>query len=84
MAYIPPHKRHSKDLNHPSPTAELLAPHFKRDLNLRSSQHNVDRVRKIIYADQCVYRWFVVDLDDNHQFPSFVHLELISEPIEQL
>ncbi|KAJ0046605.1 hypothetical protein Pint_03700 [Pistacia integerrima] len=83
MAYIPPHKRHSKDSNRPSPTAELLAPHFKRDLNLRSSQHNVDRVGKIIFADQCVYRWFVVDLDDNHQFPSFVHLEPISEPIER-
>ncbi|XP_031283635.1 uncharacterized protein LOC116142349 [Pistacia vera] len=77
------HTSDSKDSNRPSPTAELLAPHVKRDLNLRSSQHNVDRVGKIIFADQCVYTWFVVDLDDNHQFPSFVHLEPISEPIER-
>ncbi|KAJ0102878.1 hypothetical protein Patl1_03744 [Pistacia atlantica] len=77
------HTSDSKDSNRPSPTAELLAPHVKRDLNLRSSQHNVDRVGKIIFADQCVYRWFVVDLADNHQFPSFVHLEPISEPIER-
>ncbi|KAJ0014768.1 hypothetical protein Pint_20250 [Pistacia integerrima] len=85
MAYIPPHKRHSKDSNRPSPTPtpELLAPQFKRDLNLRSSQHNVHRVGKIINVDKCVYRWFVVDLDDNHRFPAFVHLESISEPIEQ-
>ncbi|XP_031284037.1 uncharacterized protein LOC116142771 isoform X2 [Pistacia vera] len=85
MAYIPPHKRHSKDSNRPSPTPtpELLAPQFKRDLNLRSSQHNVHRVGKIINVDKCVYRWFVVDLDDNHRFPGFVHLESISEPIEQ-
>ncbi|KAJ0015241.1 hypothetical protein Pint_20248 [Pistacia integerrima] len=68
------------DSNSPSPTPKLLAPQFKRDSNLRSSRHNVDRVVK---TDQCVYRWFVVDLDDNHQFPSFVHLEPISEPIER-
>ncbi|KAJ0046609.1 hypothetical protein Pint_03705 [Pistacia integerrima] len=83
MNYIPPHKRHSKDSNRPSPIAELLAPQFKRDLNLRSSRHNVDRVRKIIYADQCIYRWFAVDLDDTCQFPSFLHLEPISEPIQR-
>ncbi|XP_031284004.1 uncharacterized protein LOC116142740 [Pistacia vera] len=83
MAYIPPHKRRSKDSNSPSPTPELLAPQFKRDLNWRSSRHNVDRVVKIINADQCVYRWFVVDLYDNHQFPSFLHLEPILEPIER-
>ncbi|KAJ0015242.1 hypothetical protein Pint_20249 [Pistacia integerrima] len=83
MAYIPPHKRHSKDSNSPSPTLELLAPQFKRDLNWRSSRHNVDRVVKIINADQCLYRWLVVDLYDNHQFPSFLHLEPILEPIER-
>ncbi|KAJ0080173.1 hypothetical protein Patl1_23030 [Pistacia atlantica] len=77
------HKRHSNDSDRPSPTPELLAPRFKRDLNLRSSRHNVDRVGTIIYADQSVHRWFAVDLDDNHQFPSFIHLEPISEPIER-
>ncbi|KAJ0078722.1 hypothetical protein Patl1_23025 [Pistacia atlantica] len=87
MAYIPPHKRHSKDSNRPTPTPtpilELVAPQFKRDLNLRSSQHDVDSVVDIIISNPCVYKWFIVGLDDNDQFPSFVHLERISEPIER-
>ncbi|XP_031284040.1 uncharacterized protein LOC116142774 isoform X2 [Pistacia vera] len=74
MAYIPPHKRHSKDRPTPTPIPELLAPQFKRDLNLRSFRHN---------PNPCVYRWFIVGLDDNHQFPSFVRLEPISKPIER-
>lgn len=78
MAYIPPHKRHSKDSDRPSPTPELLAPQFKRNLNLRSSRHE-----KIVYADQSINRWLTAGLDDNHQFPASAYLEPILEPIER-
>ncbi|XP_044466607.1 uncharacterized protein LOC123196618 isoform X1 [Mangifera indica] len=78
MAYIPPHKRHSKDSDRPSPTPELLAPQFKRNLNLRSSRHE-----KIVYADQSINRWLSAGLDDNHQFPASAYLEPILEPIER-
>ncbi|TXG66145.1 hypothetical protein EZV62_007420 [Acer yangbiense] len=78
MAYIPPHKRHSKDSERPSPTPELLVPQFKRNFNLRSSKHNVDRSGKIVYADQAISRWLLAGLDDDNQFPCSVHLEPVS------
>ena len=65
MAYIPPHKRHSKDSERPSPTPEVLVPQFKRNFNLRSSKHNVDRSGKIVYADQAISRWLLAGLDDD-------------------
>ncbi|KAL5768016.1 hypothetical protein ACOSP7_014596 [Xanthoceras sorbifolium] len=78
MAYIPPHKRHSKDSERPSPTPELLVPQSKRNFNLRSSQHNLVRSGKIVYADQAISRWCAVGLDDCNQFPCSVHLEPVS------
>ncbi|KAK2640129.1 hypothetical protein Ddye_027924 [Dipteronia dyeriana] len=78
MAYIPPHKRHSKDSKRPSPTPEVLVPQFKRNFNLRSSKHNVGRSGKIVYADQAISRWLLAGIDDDNQFPCSVHLEPVS------
>ncbi|KAJ4846118.1 hypothetical protein Tsubulata_000806 [Turnera subulata] len=84
MAYIPPHKRHSKDKGKPSPTPELLVPQFKRNLNFRSPKPGVDRSGKIIYADNAISRWFAVGLDDNDQIPPHVNLEPVSvEEVER-
>lgn len=90
MAYVPPHKRHSRDLEKPSPTAELLAPQFNTKLNfrpsaprfdLRSSGRKVDRSGKIVYADQAINKWFSIgSSDDGNLFPSCVHLEPFSLP----
>ncbi|XP_038890293.1 uncharacterized protein LOC120079912 [Benincasa hispida] len=91
MAYIPPHKRHSRDMEKPSPTAELLAPQFNRKLNLRPSAphfvrkdlrpsgRKVDRSGKIVYANQAINKWFSIgSSDDGNLFPSCVHLEPFS------
>ncbi|TXG66225.1 hypothetical protein EZV62_007500 [Acer yangbiense] len=69
MAYIPPHKRHSKDSEMPSPIPERLVPQFSRQVNLKSSSNanarNVSSVRSM----------YIVGLDADNQFPSSVHLE---------
>ncbi|XP_023538040.1 uncharacterized protein LOC111798921 isoform X2 [Cucurbita pepo subsp. pepo] len=79
MAYLPPHKRHSNDMEKPSPTAELLAPLFNRKLDLRASGRKVDRSGRIIYADQARHKWFIIgDSDDDNLFPSCVRLEPIA------
>ncbi|TXG66221.1 hypothetical protein EZV62_007496 [Acer yangbiense] len=68
MAYIPPHKRHSKDSEMPSPIPERLVPQFSRQVNLKSSSNanarNVSSVRSM----------YIVGLDADNQFPSSVHL----------
>ncbi|PQQ21191.1 uncharacterized protein Pyn_24127 [Prunus yedoensis var. nudiflora] len=78
MAYIPPHKRHSKETERPLPTPELLAPQFKKKLILRSSKSNADWDGKVIYANHARSRWCIIGLDDENQFPSSVNLEPIS------
>uniref|UniRef100_A0A2P2JFS3 Uncharacterized protein LOC105647792 isoform X1 n=2 Tax=Rhizophora mucronata TaxID=61149 RepID=A0A2P2JFS3_RHIMU len=78
MAYVPPHKRHSRGKDRPSPTPELFVPQFKQNLNLRSPDVKIDRSRKIVYAKDAKSMWFAIGLDDNGQFPSYVHLEPIS------
>ncbi|XP_022937714.1 uncharacterized protein LOC111444034 isoform X2 [Cucurbita moschata] len=79
MAYLPPHKRHSNDMEKPSPTAELLAPLFNRKLDLRASGRKVGRSGGIIYADQATLKWFIIgDSDDDNLFPSRVRLEPIA------
>lgn len=93
MAYIPPHKRHSRDMEKPSPTAELLAPEFNRQLTLRPSAphfirkdlkpsgRKVDRSGKIVYANHAIYKWFSIGSSDHGDlFPSCVRLEPFSVP----
>jgi hypothetical protein len=78
MAYIPPHKRHSKDVRTGSPIPEALHPHFQRNMNLRASTSRKKKSGKIVYADTTMYKWFAVGLDDDGQFPPYIHLEPIS------
>lgn len=78
MAYIPPHMRHSKDPQRPSPVPEMLVPTFNGNLNLGSPNNNADMSGKIVYADHAISRWFAVVLDDDGSLPSSVHLEPFS------
>ncbi|XP_065854393.1 uncharacterized protein [Euphorbia lathyris] len=84
MAYIPPHKRHSVDKGRPSPSVQLLAPFFERNLSLRPQDSNKDKSGKIVYANCAISRWFAVGLSDNNQLPSHIHLKPVSlESIER-
>ncbi|TXG66218.1 hypothetical protein EZV62_007493 [Acer yangbiense] len=83
MAYIPPHKRHSKDSERPSPVPELLIVPRKRHLNLKSpsKQHNYEKSGDVVYGENAIFKWLIVgnlDADDHN------HLEPISvEAFEQ-
>ncbi|KAJ6858331.1 hypothetical protein NC652_040797 [Populus alba x Populus x berolinensis] len=78
MAYLPPHKRYSKDVRRASPIPETLHPRFKRNMNLRASTSHLDKSGKIVYADRCISKWFAVGLDDDDNFPPHIHLQPIS------
>ncbi|XP_024447174.2 uncharacterized protein LOC7469854 isoform X5 [Populus trichocarpa] len=78
MAYIPPHKRHSKDVRTASPIPETLHPHFQRNMNLGASTSRKNKSGKIVYADNPIFKWFAVGLDEDGQFPPYIHLEPIS------
>ncbi|XWS64799.1 hypothetical protein CRYUN_Cryun05aG0034900 [Craigia yunnanensis] len=78
MAYIPPHKRHSKYSERPTPTPESLVPLFKRNVQLRASKSNADRSGKIVYSNYAISRWFAVGLDDGNGDASAAHLKPVS------
>uniref|UniRef100_A0A6N2KGI1 DUF7903 domain-containing protein n=1 Tax=Salix viminalis TaxID=40686 RepID=A0A6N2KGI1_SALVM len=78
MAYVPPHKRHSKDVRRASPIPETLQPQFQRNMNLRASTSHKNKCGKIVYADHAIYKWFALGLDDDGHFPPNIHLEPIS------
>ena len=85
MAYIPPHKRHSKEAGDSNnrlspPMPQSLAHQFRRKFSLRPSRAKsiVERRGKYTYAEQAISRWFAVGLDDNNQFPSSVHVDHVS------
>ncbi|KAJ6349409.1 hypothetical protein OIU77_006903 [Salix suchowensis] len=78
MAYVPPHKRQSKDVIRASPIPETLQPQFQGNLNLRASTSNKNKSGKIVYADHAIYKWFALGLDVDGQFPPYIHLEPIS------
>ncbi|KAB2005484.1 hypothetical protein ES319_D11G272300v1 [Gossypium barbadense] len=84
MAYIPPHKRHSKDAESPTPTPESLIPKFERNVQLRASNTKADRSGRIIYSNYAISRWFAVGLDDGNGDTSSVHLKPVSvESVER-
>ncbi|KAE8684072.1 bidirectional sugar transporter NEC1-like [Hibiscus syriacus] len=84
MAYIPPHKRHSKDSDRSTPTPESLAPRFNRNVQLRASKSNADRSGKIVYSNYAISRWFAVGLDDENNDTLAAHLKPASvESIER-
>ncbi|KAG5224183.1 bidirectional sugar transporter NEC [Salix suchowensis] len=78
MAYVPPHKRQSKDVIRASPIPETLQPQFQRNMNLRASTSHKNKCGKIVYADHAIYKWFALGLDDDGHFPPNIHLEPIS------
>ncbi|KAG6738406.1 hypothetical protein POTOM_058022 [Populus tomentosa] len=78
MAYIPPHKRHSKDVRSATPIPETLQPQFQRNTNLRASTSRKKKSGKIVDADTTIYKWFAVGLDEDGQFPPYIHLEPMS------
>ncbi|KAG6737481.1 hypothetical protein POTOM_059005 [Populus tomentosa] len=78
MAYIPPHKRHSKDVRGAPPIPETPQPQFQRNMNLRASTSRKKKSGKIVDADTTIYKWFAVGLDEDGQFPPYIHLEPIS------
>ncbi|MCL7043676.1 hypothetical protein MKW94_003412 [Papaver nudicaule] len=68
MAYIPPHKRQSKEGDDtPVPTPSSLVPRFKNRLNLGSSSSSDSRIRiynarkigKLMYAKDAISKWFI-------------------------
>ncbi|KAI9077923.1 hypothetical protein K1719_040052 [Acacia pycnantha] len=84
MAYVPPHKRHSKDIGAPLPSPELIPPHLKKNPNVNPRNSYAGRSGKIIYAEQAVSGWYAVGLDDHSRLPSSVSLRPISlESIER-
>ncbi|XP_072959286.1 uncharacterized protein [Typha angustifolia] len=67
MAYIPPHKRHSKNSDTPTPIPDSLSPHFKQTLTLtggnRRRKYSASpssaspQGGKIRYAAHSISRW---------------------------
>ncbi|KAH9784286.1 hypothetical protein KPL71_009595 [Citrus sinensis] len=82
MAYIPPHMRHTKDPQRPSPVPEMIVPKSNRKLNLGSSKHNADMSGKIVYADPAIHRWFICGLDNDSSTPSVRFVEFSDDPVE--
>ncbi|OMO87835.1 hypothetical protein COLO4_20548 [Corchorus olitorius] len=84
MAYIPPHKRQSKDSESPTLTPESLVPQFRRNVHLRSPKPNADRSGKIVYASYAISKWFAVGLDDGNEDCSAARLVPVSvESVER-
>ena len=96
MAYVPPHKRHSKDKERPLPSPELppRQTHFKQSPRMKSSSSNSHAhspsSSKIIYAKKAISKWFVVDShdhddgdDDDNQLPPSLQLRPISLEFEE-
>uniref|UniRef100_A0A0A0LHP7 DUF7903 domain-containing protein n=1 Tax=Cucumis sativus TaxID=3659 RepID=A0A0A0LHP7_CUCSA len=82
MAYIPPHKRHSRDMENTSPTPESLSSQFNRKLNLK---RKFNGKLTITYAEGAISKWFVIgSSDDGNQFLPCVHLEPFSVPSIEL
>ncbi|XP_048136516.1 uncharacterized protein LOC115733925 [Rhodamnia argentea] len=76
MAYVPPHKRHSKEIVNPSPLPASLSRQFNKGLSFRSPKTNAHQSGKNVHANTTIYRWLTVGLDfDGDHLPSGVFLE---------
>ncbi|KAK3441912.1 hypothetical protein EUGRSUZ_B02178 [Eucalyptus grandis] len=79
MAYIPPHKRHSKEGGGASRPPTSLVWQFKKGLNSRSPNSKAHLSGRIEHADTATYRWLAVGLgDDGDRLPSSVFLKPVS------
>ncbi|GMI79103.1 hypothetical protein like AT2G38430 [Hibiscus trionum] len=88
MAYIPPHKRHSKDSERPTPmptpTPTSLTPRFNRNAGLRALRSNAGKSGKFVYSNYATHRWFAVGWNDENGNASAAHLKPVSvESFEQ-
>ncbi|CAM8897205.1 unnamed protein product [Rhodiola kirilowii] len=89
MAYIPPHKRHTRDTDKPDPKPALLAPQFRKNLSLGSSSSSFNRKNdrdkpmgwNIKYPNSAVFRWFAVGLTNDDVLPFPVSLQLVPSGI---
>lgn len=57
MSYIPPHKRHSKDPNRPSPVPDSLVTKFKNNLDFKSSS---DKINRVTFSENFISKWLLV------------------------
>ncbi|KAL2539715.1 hypothetical protein Adt_00693 [Abeliophyllum distichum] len=86
MAYVPPHKRHSRGgaggpSSSPSPTTplETVNSNFKRKRNFNSKAIADKGVGKsIVYAENARSKWFAVGLADDTLLPIMTRLEPVS------
>ncbi|CAN4115237.1 unnamed protein product [Withania somnifera] len=80
MAYIPPHKRHTKgsSLPKPTPAPESLTPSLRKNLTFGEHKRKEKYLGGIPYAHGAVRKWFPVGLTDHSQFSSLVKLEPVS------
>ncbi|KAL5703254.1 hypothetical protein ACHQM5_028367 [Ranunculus cassubicifolius] len=87
MAYIPPHKRHSKDSDTPQPTPSLFIPPSPSHHH-RNSKPSING-GKIIYSRESIKRWFVTPsnqsliYDHHHQEAKFQLKEFPHELIQR-
>ncbi|KAH0930499.1 hypothetical protein HID58_016226 [Brassica napus] len=70
MSYIPPHKRHSKDPNRPSPVPDSLVTKFKNNLDFKSSS---DKINRVTFSENFISKWLLVSSNGiKDEFPASV------------
>ena len=82
MSYIPPHKRHSKDPDRPSPVPDSLATKFKKNLHFNSSSS--DKRDRIIYSGDSISKWFLIGSNgiEDEILPSAKLVPLSSDSVQ--
>ncbi|XP_058090763.1 uncharacterized protein LOC131237121 isoform X2 [Magnolia sinica] len=94
MAYIPPHKRHSKDTEKPTPTPSLLIPKFQKKLNIgpksnlqrrkdQDALQDVNNIAQSFEKSPCVYITEKIQLDLHNSFQN-VRNEMEFEKSEEV
>ena len=85
MAYVPPHKRLSVISGQRVPVPESLIVPFKKKLNVHEkSTSSGEMIKKqlwadtIVYADECISRWWIIGSMEDDHIPESLHLEPVS------
>ncbi|CAN8287286.1 unnamed protein product [Cochlearia groenlandica] len=73
MAYIPPHKRHSKDFVKPSPLPDSIISTFNKNISVKSSKAVGNA---IVYSRDSISRWFLIG-SNGIEDDDVVSLELV-------
>ncbi|ESQ52509.1 hypothetical protein EUTSA_v10017863mg [Eutrema salsugineum] len=75
MSYIPPHKRHSKDPDRPSPVPDSLVTKFKKNLHFNSRSDK----RRFHFPGDSVCKWFLIGSSGvEDEIPPYVKLVPVS------